>query len=693
MTLNQTRNDNWLAAGTVELLKIKESDILIATLKQGYEAVDHGIHSGGALSATIPLVSLFYGGFMNLDIDDPTRPGQDIFVLSKGHAVATLASIYADRGYIDPALLKNSRSVDSILNGHPGPLLPGVQVATGPLGQGVAVAQGFAMAGKHAPEFNVFCLSGDGELQEGVAWEAIMHAPHKQLDNLCMLVDKNEGQLDNSAQLIFPMDDLPLQIESFGWRVFDIDGTGYSAMVCALEAFLRHPRDGRPTAIVCNTKKGFGAFSQSLNKHKIILAKDVYEQELSLQIKRRSARVEAYLEFQRRLTAAGEAEIAAKLGERAKAMNLEIDGDSRRIVSIARRPRAGRVPARNKAVAYDPAALPSYPADAQVAACDVVRQCMAVFARDARVVSVDADLGSTSGLEGGVATVDQQRAINVGVAEANMMCVGEAYAVLGCNAWVSTFCPFFDWKVLRRIAVGAQERAESMEAPDGWLSTGHGVDLTFLATAPNLDTNVNGATHMGNDDVIVFGGIAGLNIIDVSCPNQLVSVMRWIMAGNRGLNYVRIMRAASGVVYAPGVEFVFGKAYRLRGSDQSEVNFVSSGRGVHEVLAAARIVEQQGVKAVVYDMPSFDQETMTQLLDKGALTVIAEQNNGFIWHEIGKRMLQSGLDLKNCVPINVNSPDGRSQYLHSATYQQLLSRFGLTPPQMAETVLNRLRGV
>ena len=255
-----------------KLLEIKDSDIRIVTLRQGYEAVDHGIHMGGAFSAIIPLVSLFYGGFMRLDVADPTRIGQDMFVLSKGHAVATLASIYADLGYFDPSLLVNSRSVESILNGHPGPLLPGIQVATGPLGQGLAVAQGFAMAGKRAPSCNVFCVTGDGELQEGIVWEVFMHAPQKRLDNLCVLVDKNEGQLDDSAQLLFSMDNLPTQIESFGWRVLNIDGTSYSAVVDALESFMRHPRDGRPTAIVCNTKKGFGAFAEGLNKHKVTLS-------------------------------------------------------------------------------------------------------------------------------------------------------------------------------------------------------------------------------------------------------------------------------------------------------------------------------------------------------------------------------------------------------------------------------------
>jgi transketolase N-terminal domain/subunit/transketolase C-terminal domain/subunit len=607
-------NEDLLRTGFFMLLKIKDSDIRISTLKQGDQAVDRGIHMGGAFSVTVPIVSLFYGGFMNLYINDPTRIGQDIFVLSKGHTVATMASVYADVGYFDPLILVNSRSADSLLNGHPGPILPGVHIATGPLCQGLAVADGFAIAGKRDPEFNVFCVTGDGELQEGVVWEAIMHAPQKRLDNLCMLVDKNEGQLDNPDQLIVSKDNLPRQIESFGWRVFNTDGTSYSAVVDALDSFMKFLQDGRPTAIVCNTKKGFGAFSKGLNLHKITLAKDLYEQEIVLQNAQRKARVREYLEFMERLTASGKESIVAELEERAKSINLLIDSSSKEIAAASASPRSGRVPERDKTVAYDADALLAYAADAQIAASDVVKQCMSLFARDSKVVPIDADLASTSGLESGVGKVDQQRAINVGVAESNMMCVGEAYAVLGYNAWVSTFCPFFDWKVLRRIAVGAQERVEAMEASDGWLSKGHGIDLTFLATAPNFEIKTNGATHMGNDDIIVFSGIAGLNIIDVSCPNQLVSIMRWIMDGNRGLIYLRIMRSASGVLYPAGVEFEYGKAYRPYGPAKSTVNFVSSGRGVHESIAAARILEKKGVTVSVYDMPSFDQEAMIDIL-------------------------------------------------------------------------------
>jgi transketolase len=685
----QNTNDELLKIGFSKLLRIKDSDIRIATLKQGDQAVDRGIHMGGAFSVTVPMVSLFYGGFMNLNIEDPTRAGQDMFVLSKGHAVATMASIYADLGYFDYSVLVNSRSAESLLNGHPGPILPGVHIATGPLGQGVAVAHGLAMAGKRAPSFTVFCITGDGELQEGVAWEAIMHAPQKRLDNLCVLVDKNEGQLDNPEQLIVSMDNLPKQIESFGWRVLSVDGTSYSAVFDALDSFMKLPRDGRPFAIVCNTTKGFGAFSKGLNLHKIVLSKELYEQEIVLQNAQRDARVAEFFEFLYKLSSLKNERVAAELKDRAMAMNLKIVSSSGKVSAAPRKTRSGRVPERNKAISYDENALPALPEDSQMAASEVVKQCMSVFARDPRIVSVDADLASTSGLESGIGTVDQSRAINVGVAESNMMCIGEAYAVLGYNTWVSTFCPFFDWKVLRRVAVGAQERIEAIEASDGWLSKGHGLDLTFLATAPNFETKTNGATHMGNDDFIVFGGIAGLKIIDVSCPNQLVSIMRWIMDGNRGLIYLRIMRSPSGVLYPAGVEFDYGKAYRPYGPANSTVNFVSSGRGVHEAIAAAKILDKKGVTSSVYDMPSFDQDTMLDILKQDAITLVAEQNNGFIWHEIGRMLLRTDGDvsMKNCSAINVNRPDGSYRFLHSATYEQLMSQFGLAPEQMADKAL------
>jgi transketolase C-terminal domain/subunit len=272
-----------------------------------------------------------------------------------------------------------------------------------------------------------------------------------------------------------------------------------------------------------------------------------------------------------------------------------------------------RAPARDKRIRYDAALLPKLDPAKEYSAGDIVTLAMKVFARDQRVVSIDADLATTSGLEGGVAAVDQRRALNVGVAEANMMGIGEAFAALGHNVWISTFCPFYDWKVLRRIAVGQQERMEAMAAEDGWLGEGHGLDLTMLATAANFETRTNGATHMGNDDNTTFDAVAHLKIIDISCPQQLLAVMKWIMEGNRGLVYVRVMRTPSAVLYPSSYTFQFGKGTFVRGDVTADAFIVSSGRGVHEAIAASRECEANDLTVAVVDMPSIDEDLLADL--------------------------------------------------------------------------------
>src|SRR5262249_12518851 len=254
-----------LRQGILKLLAIKDSDIRLLILEQTRTAIDKGVHAGGAFSATIPLVALYYGGFMNIDSADPTHRGQDLFVLSKGHAVAALAAIYAELGYFPREVLHNSRSYESILNGHPGPLLPGVHIATGPMGQGFGVAQGLAIAGRIAPRFDCYAMTGDGELQEGPIWEAVMYGGQKPLDNLCVLVDQNNGQLDIASRMVFPMPELERVFESFDWQVHSVDATQYDAVFAALEAFRYGPRNGKPTAIICHSTKGHGALSDFFN--------------------------------------------------------------------------------------------------------------------------------------------------------------------------------------------------------------------------------------------------------------------------------------------------------------------------------------------------------------------------------------------------------------------------------------------
>jgi transketolase len=692
-------HDYFLRQGILKLLAIKDSDVRILCLDQCRDAVDKSLHAGGAFSATIPLVALYYGGFMDIDVADPTRRGQDLFVLSKGHAVAALAAIYAELGYFDKAVLSNSRSVESILNGHPGPVLPGVHVATGPMGQGLSVAQGFAIAGRTSPRFDSYCLTGDGELQEGPIWEAVMYAGQKHLDNLCVLVDRNNGQLDLANRMVFPMPELERVLASFDWDVQSVDATQYDGVYAALERFRFGPRNGKPTAIICHGMKGHGALSDFLNKHKVTVPDALLQQERMLQAAQRQERVDEFARFHRDLGDLNDGEaLQETLLSIAGQMRLDAGQQSGELslTQVIGPVRTTRVPPRNKKIAYDEALLPRIDRGKEYAASDIVTAAMKVFARDPLVVSIDSDLATTSGLEAGVASVDQRRALNVGVAEANMMGIGEAFAALGYQAWISTFCPFFDWKVLRRIAVGQQERLEAMAAADGWLSEGHGLDLTMLATAANFETRTNGATHMGNDDSTIFDGLAHLKIVDISCPQQMLSFMQWTMAGNRGLMYVRVMRTPSAVLYGSDYVFEFGKGQILRESASDAAVIVSSGRGVHEALSAAAACAAQGVAVGVVDMPSIDEDLLIRLYESGKVLCLAEQNNGYILQNLLKilyRRRKAGwAGVESILAINTLDRDGRPQYIHSGTYEELTRAFGLTASQIATGITNRLTG-
>ena len=693
-------HDHLLRQGILKLLAVKDSDIRLLTLEQCRTAVDKSLHAGGAFSATIPLVTLYYGGFIDIDVADPTRRGQDLFVLSKGHAVAAMASIYAELGYFDESVLYNSRSYTSILNGHPGPLLPGVHLATGPMGQGLSVGQGFAYIGRaFSPRFDSYVLCGDGELQEGPIWEAVMYAGQKHLDNLCVLVDHNHGQLDLAERMVFPMPDLERVFTSFDWQAHNVDATQYDSVYTALERFRFAPRNGKPTAIICHSTKGFGALSDFLNKHKVTVPDSVLDHEVMLQQARRKDRVDDFSRFRRELAGYPDGGLVSdRLDEIARQMHLDMARDAADGVTLM--PVIGpvvttRVPPRHKRIAYDASLLPRLDSSKQYSAADVVTASMKVFARDPRVASIDSDLATTSGLEAGVAAIDQRRALNVGVAEANMMGFGEAFAALGFNTWISTFCPFYDWKVMRRIAVGYQERLESMTAPGGWLSAGHGLDLTMLATAANFETRTNGATHMGNDDGAIFDGMAHLRIIDVSCPQQLLAVMKWIMDGDRGLLYVRVMRTPSAVLYGPDYRFEFGTAQYLRSSEQDTAVIVSSGRGVHEALAAATECAADGLHIGVLDMPTIDEDALLRLHASGNLVVLAEQNNGYILQNLLKVIQRRHVHAaiwSNVLAINSLDKRGRPQFIHSGTYDELVDAFGLSAHQIAGVVRKRLQG-
>ena len=221
-----------------------------------------------------------------------------------------------------------------------------------------------------------------------------------------------------------------------------------------------------------------------------------------------------------------------------------------------------------------------------------------------------------------------------------------------------------------------------MASPDGWLSEGHGLDLTMLATGPNFETRTNGATHMGNDDITVFAGIAHLKIIDVSCPQQLLGIMQWIMEGNRGLVYLRVMRAPSAVIYGDDYVFRFSKGHVLKDSPEDSAVIVTSNRGVHEALAASALAGRIGV----VDMPSVDEELLLRLYDSGKKLCFAEQNNGYLLDAFVKMLYRrrKPCDWDRVIAVNTLDANGKPQFIHSGTYEELLEAFRLSGAHLAQ---------
>jgi transketolase len=211
-------------------------------------------HIGGDLSVTDILTTVFFG-VMRVDPDDLTAPDRDCFILSKGHCAAALYSTLAAAGYIDESELETFMAPGSALNGHPSRgKVAGVETSTGPLGHGLPVGVGTAIAAKlTGSDARTYVVTGDGEMQEGSNWEALMAAAQYQLDNLTLIVDRNRLQQGARTEDTNGLDPLDAKLAAFGWNVRDIDGHDFQQLLTALTK----PSD-RPVAVIANTIKGKG---------------------------------------------------------------------------------------------------------------------------------------------------------------------------------------------------------------------------------------------------------------------------------------------------------------------------------------------------------------------------------------------------------------------------------------------------
>ena len=239
----------------ISFLKEKAKEIRKSIVSMITEAKSG--HPGGSLSATDILTALYFSE-MNVDPTNPKMEGRDRFVLSKGHAAPAIYATLAEKGYFSKDELMTLRKFGSRLQGHPDmKKLPGIEISTGSLGQGLSVANGMALNAKIFDEnYRTYVVLGDGEIQEGQIWEAAMTAAHYKLDNLCAFLDSNNLQIDGNVSEIMGVEPLDKKWEAFGWNVIKIDGHDFEQILSALDKARKCK--GKPTMIIAKTIKGKG---------------------------------------------------------------------------------------------------------------------------------------------------------------------------------------------------------------------------------------------------------------------------------------------------------------------------------------------------------------------------------------------------------------------------------------------------
>jgi transketolase len=264
-----------------------QQDELLALRKKAYELRLRVIemiyegrsgHPGGSLSAA-EIITALYWKVLHINPNNPKWEDRDRFVLSKGHASPIVYAALAERGFFDIKELKTLRGLGSILQGYPDcKKTPGLDATTGSLGQGLSIGVGMALGAKQSfKKYNTYVLLSDGEMQEGMTWEAAMAASHYKLDNLTAIIDRNNLQVDGHIEEVMNIEPLDEKWRAFGWQCLIVDGHDMESVLTALE--LRKSIHKKPLAIICKTTKGKGVsyMEDVMEWHATLVTKELYE--------------------------------------------------------------------------------------------------------------------------------------------------------------------------------------------------------------------------------------------------------------------------------------------------------------------------------------------------------------------------------------------------------------------------------
>ena len=522
------------------------------------------------------IMSVLFFDEMRYDPSNPDSLASDEFVLSKGHAAPVLYAAYAEAGTIPVAELQELRAFDSRLEGHPIPgRAPGVRVATGSLGQGLAAAIGMALAINHdGGGQRVYVLLGDGEMAEGSVWEAMNLAPHLGVSNLCAILDMN--RLGQSDPTLFQWDSAgyAAKAAAFGWEVHECDGHDVAALQAALAAVRA---SDRPGFIVARTVKGKGV--SFLEDHEAMHGKPVPDD-------RQAA---ALAEVEARIAAAGKPDLAA----------------------------AGAAPAAAaRAAARAPAGSPltittSYQPGAKIATRKAYGAALAKLgAADPDMFVLDADVKNSTFTDAFFGAFPE-RSVECYIAEQNMIGIATGLQARGKRAFAATFAAFLS-RAYDQIRMAAHSHA----------------NLKLAGSHTGVSIGEDGASQMGLEDVAMLRAALGSAVL---CPADGVAAekLTCLSANHEGVSYVRTARPDVAVIYGNDEEFPLGGSKVLRRSANDRVTLVGAGVTLHEALAAADLLAAEGIAARVidcYSIKPLDAATLRQAAAETAAMVTAEDH-------------------------------------------------------------------
>jgi transketolase len=496
-------------------------------------------HPTSALSAA-DLMAVLLDGYLRYDFADPAHPGNDHLIFSKGHAAPLLYAMFKAAGTISDQELLRLRKLDSLLEGHPTPRLPWVDVATGSLGQGLPIAVGIALGAKRLGRpSRIWVLCGDGEMAEGSMWEAFELAGYERLDNLLVIVDANGMGMCGGIMCGPDPGILADRARAFGWDAIEIDGHDL-AQIDKAYAEATAPTD-RPLAIVARTVKGRGV-----------------------------AAVEGRHGVHGKPLADPEAAIR-ELGGR---------GEDQRVTV------AGPAPATRRQFRRRWARLPAYVVGGQVALRQAYGDALvALGAAREDVVVLDADV-RTSTYAHLFADAHPERFFEMGIAEQQMVATAVGLQVLGYAPYASTFAAFLSraHDFVRMAAVSS-------------------ADIRLVGCYPGISIGPDGPSQMALEDLAAFRAIHGSVVLYPSDANQ-TSWLVHRLADQPGISYLRVTRAELPVLYPAGERFEIGGSRVLRASDDDDVAIVAAGITLHEALTAAQTLAHNGIRARVIDLYS-----------------------------------------------------------------------------------------